>query len=108
PVEKLLSEALARFQSCRCFGRTESLPPPPGELIDYAQGQRQFRSDHGKVRMNLGGQRDKRIDALDINRKALGLIGNAAVSRCTINLAHARRLPQLPNQRVLAAAASDH
>src|SRR2546428_2720386 len=58
--------------------------------------------------MKLGGQRGQRIDALDINRKALGLIGNAAVSRSAINLAHARRLPQLPNQRVLAAAASDH
>src|SRR5437762_10690466 len=80
-IEELFGEAFTGFQPRCGFRRTENLPAPPGELIDYAQGQRQFRSDHGKVRMNLGGQRDQRIDAVDINRKALGLIGNAAVSR---------------------------
>src|SRR5207253_541905 len=52
-IEELFGEAFTGFQPRCGFRRTENLPAPPGELIDYAQGQRQFRSDHGKVRMNL-------------------------------------------------------
>ena len=47
-----------------------------------------------------------RLQTLQIRRQTLGIVRNAAISRRAVKLRSARRLPQLPYQRVLAPAAS--
>ena len=55
-LHEFLGEALARFQLRGCACRPKDRPSPPLEFIHHAQGQRQFRSHHGKIRAEPGGQ----------------------------------------------------
>src|SRR5271163_2397469 len=104
PLQKFLSEALASLQLRRSLGRPERRPAPPRKLVHHTQSQRQFRTNHRKIRPQPITQSNHRIQALQINRQAFRLVGNAPIPRRTIKLRNPRRLPQLPNQSMLATS----
>src|SRR5438045_8958178 len=51
---------------------------------------------------------DDGVEMLDVQRQALGFLRDAAVAGGAAHFADARRLQQLPNERVLASAATQH
>src|SRR5215831_6492706 len=103
PLQKLLSEALARFQLRCCLGRTKHAPATAYEFVNDAKGQRQLWTNHRQIRLQASRQGGNRIEVFQIGGKTFGIIGNSAVPRGTIELRNPRRLPQPPNQRVLAS-----
>ena len=105
-LQELFGEALALFELGRGLRGTESRPAAAGEFIHHAEGERQLRANHGEIRLQAGGERDDRIKIFQVRGQALGVRGDAAIARRAIKLLDARRLPQLPYQRVLAPAAT--
>ncbi len=106
PLQKFLGETLARLQLRRGLRRTKHRPSAPRELIHHAQSERQFRADHGQIRLQPRRQAHDRIQALQIGGQAFRVVRNSAVPGRAIKLRNARRLPQLPHQRMLAPAAA--
>ena len=103
-LEKFFGEALARLKlRCRA-GRSEHWPTPAREFVDYAHCERQLGTDYGEIRLQARRQRGHGVEALQIGGQALRVIADAAISGRAIKLRNARRLPQLPHQRVLAPA----
>src|ERR1019366_957746 len=100
-------EALAGLELCGRSGGTEGAPASSREFVYYAQHKREFRPDDGEVRLNPVAERDHRVEALYVDRKALRLIRDTAVARRAVDFRGAGRLPELPNQGMLASAAAD-
>ncbi len=86
PLQKFLGEALARFQLRRSLRRPKRPPPAPRELIDHAESKRQFRPNDGQIRLQTRRQRRNRLQALQVRRHALRIVGDAAVPRRAIKL----------------------
>ena len=106
PLEKFLGKALARLQLCGGARGSERGPTAPREFVDHSQRERQFRADDGQIRLQAVREGRDRVQALQVDGQALRVVGNATVPRRAIKLRNARRLPQLPYQRVLAPTAS--
>src|SRR5437588_300936 len=106
-LHKFLGKALARLK-LRCLLRgTKDPQATPRELIHHTQRKRQLRANHSNTRLHLvrGGKQSAQV--LRIARQAGGFFTDAAISWETVNLLDARRLPQLPYQRVLPAASTN-
>ena len=106
-LHELLGEALARFQLRRRLGCAEDRPSALLELIHNAQRERQFGADDGEIRIQAAGKLDERIDALDVDSDALSVGGNSTVAGRAIDFFDAWRLPQLPDDCVLATTTAD-
>src|ERR1700691_2551331 len=103
PLQKFFREALARLQLRRRLGGPKRRPAAPCKLIHHSQSQRQFRTNHRKVRPHLLTQSDHRIQALQVNGQQFRIIRDAAIAWRAIKLRNARRLLQLPHQSMLAS-----
>ena len=97
----LVSSCAAAWVGPKCA------PAAAREFIDNSQHERQFRADHREIGLNSIGHRDHRFETLQVDGRHFGFVGDAAVAGSAVELGDARRLPQLPNQSVLASAAAD-
>ena len=106
-LQEFLGKAFARFKLRGRFRWAEGAPASSREFVHYAEHERQFRPDDGKVGLNLIRERDHGIEALYVNRDAFRVVRNAAIPRRAVDFRDSRRLPQLPYQGVLASATAD-
>ena len=107
-LHEQLGEALARFQARGGLGWSEDAQTAAGEFIHHAESQRQFGADDGEIGMKAIGEFDDGVEILDVQRQALGFLRDAAVAGRAAHFADARRLHQLPDEGVLASAATQH
>ena len=106
-LQEFLGKALAGFKLRGGLRWPESAPASPREFIHHAEHQRQFRPHDREVGLDLVGKRDHGVEALDVCRDALCLVRDAAVARRAVDFCGSRRLPELPDQGMLASAAAD-
>jgi len=106
-LKEFLGEALAGFQLGGRFGGAEGAPASARELVHDAKHEGQFGTDHGEIGLDLAGDAGERVQAFDVSGKAFRFFGDAAISGRAVDLRHARRLPELPGQRVLAPSTAD-
>ena len=106
-LQEFLGEALTGFKLGGSPGRAERSPAALVEFVHYPEHQRQFRSNDCEIGLNLVGHGEQRVQALDVGWNALRLFCDPAISRSAVDLRDARRLPEFPDQRVLASAAAD-
>src|SRR6185369_13138336 len=95
-LHKSFGEALTGFQLSGSLRGTEYGPTATSEFVDDAEHERQFGSDDGKVWLDLVGERDDGIHALDIHGDASGFVRHASVTRRAENLCDSWRLLELP------------
>ena len=107
PLQEFLGETLAGFQLGRRFGGAEGAPAAAGEFVHHSEHQGQFGTDHCEIGLDLAGDAGERVQAFDVSGKAFRFFGDPAISGRAVDLRHARRLPQLPDQRVLAPSTAD-
>ena len=78
------------------------------QRVDAAEDQRVVGGDHGKVDLVFVGERDDLVDLGRTDRNADGVLGDAAVSRQTVDRLDRRILFEFPDQSVFAAAPADN
>jgi len=108
PLEKFFGEAFAGLQLSSSLGRPERTPAATRKFVHHSEHQRQFRPDNSKVRLDLIGDSDERIQALDISGDALRFFSAMPpLAGRAVDFTYPRRLPEFPNQRMLAPSAAD-
>jgi hypothetical protein len=83
--------------------RPEGRQPPARELVHEAERERQLRPDDGQVDLHRLREVRQLDHVLDADREAGRERGHAGVPRRGEDVRDARRLGQLPHERVLAA-----
>src|SRR5215469_15048499 len=86
PLQKFLGKTLARLELRSGLGGPKHGPSPAPEFVHNAEGQRQFRSHHGQVRLQADSQGGNRVQALQVRGYALCVIADAAISRRAVKL----------------------
>src|SRR5271154_4571371 len=107
PRHEFFRENFAALELCRVFRRAQNRQAPPLEFIRDALNQRQFRPYDRQVRNQFHRQIRGRCYVANIQRDAIGVARNSAVTRRAPDFLYARALPQFPRNRVLASAAAD-
>jgi hypothetical protein len=107
--EEVLGEGLGAFQLRGDARRPEAGEAGGAEAVDDAGGERRLGTDHGQGDVFLQRQLEQSVD---VGRGDLGVAHarfrrRAGIARRDDHVAHARRLLELPGQRVLAAAGTD-
>jgi hypothetical protein len=107
--EEVLGEGLAALQPRGGGGGAEHAQAGGAEQVDDAGHQRRLGADDGQVDVLVAGQFAQAFQVVGLDRHvaALGLERGAGVARRDQHFVHARRLGELPGQRVLAAAGTD-
>ena len=77
------------------------------ELVGNAGDEGRFRTDNDEVGIECSGEVKEPLAILRVNGVALAEGGDAGVARGGVQLVEARRLAQLPRERVLASARTD-
>jgi hypothetical protein len=98
------------FELSSCAAsRVRAEDPEPGraERVDDAGGERRLGTDDRQRDLLLVRERDQVGDVRDRDVGKPGLARGAGVARRDEHLRHARRLRDLPSERVLATAATD-
>ena len=70
--------------------------------------QRLLRADHGQADLLLFGEADEAVEVVGLERHVDAVLGGAGVAGGAVNALDPRRLGQLPNQGVFAAALAEH
>src|SRR5581483_308805 len=83
------------------------LPTAPVKFIHHAEREWKLGANDGQVGVELVGEPNDGIQALEIDGQALGFAGDASVAGSAEHRGHARRLAKLPDQSVLAPSAAD-
>jgi len=103
-----LGKSLGALELCRRLRGAKDAQALGAKDIDDARRQRPLGADHGqgdalllRPARELGRVADRHVLQRWVER-------GAAVARRHINLRHARRLLELPGQRVFAPATADH
>ena len=102
-----LSKALAAFHLGGGLGGAEDGILALLEFVNDTGYERDFRADDGEVGTDAVGDLEHGVYALHVAGEALGFVADAAIAGNAIELLHAGRLLQLPNQCVLAATAAN-
>jgi hypothetical protein len=74
------------------------------ELVGHAGDEGPFRADHDEVGIERSCEVKEPFAVLCVDRVARAEAGDAGVARGGVQLVEARRLAQLPRERVLASA----
>jgi hypothetical protein len=74
------------------------------ELVGNAGDEGPFRADHDEVGIQRSCEVKEPFAVRRVNRVALAEAGDAGVARRGVQLVEARRLAQLPRERMLASA----
>jgi hypothetical protein len=74
------------------------------QLVGDAGDKRPFRADHDEVGIERSCQLKEPFTVLRVNRVTLAEGGDAGVARGGVKFVEARRLAQLPRERMLASA----
>ena len=103
-----LGEILRRLELRRGSRRAENPESRRAKRVDHAGGERRFGTDDGQLNIFLpceGNQVWKRAQG-DVFQP--GLESGAGIARRDVDFLHARALGELPCERVLAPAGTDH
>ncbi len=103
-----LGEILGGLELGGGLARAEDAQPGMQEGVDHAGRERPLRPHHGEVDFLLQGKGDQLGNPRDIDVVEPVLARGAGIARRDIDAGDARRLDQLPRQRVFAAAAADN
>ena len=106
-LHETLGEILGAFELRGLARRAEDRQARRAEGIDHAGGERRFRADHGEGDLLVLGEVDEFVDRGQRHVLEAVLARRAGIARGDIDLLDARRLCQLPGQRVFAAAGAD-
>ena len=101
-VETSPAEALSELD--RLTARAEDPDAGMPELVGNAGDEGRFRTDHDEVGIECSGEVKEPLAILRVNGVALAEGGDAGVARGGVQLVEARRLAQLPRERMLASA----
>ena len=74
------------------------------ELVRHTCDERGLRAHHDEVDVERPGQREQPFGVLAVHRMATAERGDAGISGSCMKVVEARRLAQLPGERVLASA----
>jgi hypothetical protein len=107
--QEFLGELLAALKARREAARAEAGQAGRLERVDDAEHERSFGSDHGEADVLRTRERHEpgNVHGGDRDIPALRFRRRAGVARRDQDFADARRLRELPGERVLAAAAAD-
>ena len=106
-VQQRFGERLAGFESGRGASGAEHPQPTRLEQIDDAQAERELGADDGQGDPFGFGERGQPVQIVGRQIDRLGMLRDAGVARRAIHLRDVRALPELPDQGVLASAATD-
>ena len=104
---EILGEALGAFEPRRPFARAEGLDAGFFQIVDDADAERHFRTDHNEVNLGCLAETDHRRMVRDIDRDAFGFLGDAGIAGRAIEFVGQRARRHFPGQRVLAAAGTE-
>ncbi len=107
-MEQILHERFAAFNFSRILARTEYRNVLRFERIDNSCGERIIRTDDGKSDFTLFGKRSQLIEFKYTDRHTFRQLGNPGIAGCTVDFTGCGALGQLPDDRMLPAAAADH
>jgi hypothetical protein len=96
-----------RLNACRVFRRAEDAEVLLLKGVDDAVGERVFGPDYGQADPFLLGKADELVELVDINGDILAVQRGAGIARRAEDAFNARRLGQLPDEGMLAAAFAD-
>jgi hypothetical protein len=108
PGHERFREDLAALELGGGTRGTEDAQAARREQIRDAAIERQLGSDDGEVDVLAGGECGERLRVARAHVGQAGHLRNARVARSADDFAHARLGPELPRERVFAAARSDH
>src|SRR5439155_5371665 len=106
-LHELLGEYLARFDFRGRLGGAEDRQVALLELVDDAEGERQFRPHQGQVDVDLFREVRQLHDGRGIDRDTVGDLRHADVAGSAIQLLERRAAAEFPAEGVLAGATSD-
>ena len=78
-----------------------------GELVDEADGEREFGADDGEGGLLDGDDVDHLVEVAGVDGDAAGELGDAAVAGGAEDLCDLRRFAERPDEGVLATATTD-
>ena len=107
PRHERLREVLRALELRRGLDRAEDREPRGAERVDDARRERRLRTDDGERDLLLAREGDELGDGGQRDVRERRLARRAGVAGRDEHLRHARRLRELPRERVLAAAAAD-
>ena len=107
-AHELLGERLARLELRGLLGRPKDAQLRLLKRIDHAMRQRLFRSHYGQPHVLFLGEADQAVEVVRFKRDVDAVRGGAGVAGSAEHALRARRLRQLPHQRVLATAFADN
>ena len=100
----VLGERLRAFDARRLTARAEDRDAGMPELVGDTGDEGPFRADHDEVGIERSCEVKEPFAVRRVNRVALAEGGDAGVARGGVQLVEARRLAQLPRERMLASA----
>ncbi len=106
-LHERLREVLRAFELRGFLGRAENLQAARAEQVDDTRRERTFRADHGQRNLLFLGEIGERGRIGDVDIEQTLVLSRAAVARRDINHLHARRLRELPCERMFATAGTD-
>ena len=77
------------------------------QLVRDAGDERRLRPDDDQIHLERAGQAEQALAVLGADRMTSSEQSYAGISRCGMELFEARRLAQLPRERVLTPAGTD-
>ena len=108
PLHELLRENLAAFELRGYLRRPQQREAARGKFVGDAANQRNLRTNNRQIRAELRSKIGRSSHIAQIKRKTFRIALDSAIARRTPDFLHARRLRELPHQRMLAAATTDN
>lgn len=102
-----LGEVLRALELRRFLGRAEHLQAALAEVVDDAGRQRRFRADQGEGNLLVLGEIGEIVERAQLDVLQARILRGAAVAGRNVDGLNARRLGELPGERMFAAAGTD-